>query len=117
MGLEEVEGDGAAHRTRPQPPEGLHPCDGHRGQNETRAQRAGELGEPLPGAMGCDLAAEVRHLYLDHSAPGALGLDTIRFLHGALPSGVLTPTILGLRGAYPLLPPAVKRYFANTSGS
>jgi hypothetical protein len=84
MGLEELERDGAAHPTRPQTPEGLHLCGGHRGQDQARAHGAGELAEPLGGGMGRDLAAEVRYLDLDQPAPGALGLD--RSLHGAPPS-------------------------------
>jgi hypothetical protein len=86
MGLEKLERDGASHWTRPQTSEGLNTRGGHRAQDQARAHGAGELAESLGRAMGRDLAAEVRHLDLDQSAPGALGLDTVRSLHGALPS-------------------------------
>jgi hypothetical protein len=85
MGLEEFERDSTGHPTRPQASEGFHPGGGHGGQDQAGAHGTGELAQPLGGAMGGDLAAEVRHLDLDQPAPGALDLDRMRSLHGALP--------------------------------
>jgi hypothetical protein len=86
MRLKELEGDGAEHRTRPQTSEGLHPGGGHRSQDKARAHGTGELAETLGGAMCCHLAAELRDIDLDPPAPGAIGLDAMRSLHGVLPS-------------------------------